>query len=404
MRFFRRDINPKHPENTKGVSTYKYIKSGLKYEDKPWKRPGADITDYFNYGFTEDTWNEYVENQRILREEYANSAIKPVVIGAAVGLNLSGGNSRGPRVNGALSRHVKDITSINRGRSQSMNADDAEKSRNRHLGSTQAQPLNLPPATAFPPPTVLSKFMNVSSFPSSGFKNTRLPPHLLGSTFHPKRLPDFPSLGNGQTPLLIPRGLCGKPGARNPSHTSPNTMFPEEDFGSRRSRYRDAESDSRYDRDRRSSRRVRSHSRDYHRGCHRRRYEVESGREYGGRSGRCSRRHGSRERRRECSRDRSSNLAIPPRQSSNASESSLCSRRKTATRDSKGRGGGGGKKSYRSSHRSSRHRRSPAPRRNRSPSTSQRSDLPEVGIHSSSTTPVNPLEPDSTASADISVK
>ncbi|KAF0498175.1 Fip1-domain-containing protein [Gigaspora margarita] len=24
-------------------------------EDKPWKKPGADVTDYFNYGFNEYT-------------------------------------------------------------------------------------------------------------------------------------------------------------------------------------------------------------------------------------------------------------------------------------------------------------------------------------------------------------
>ena len=28
-------------------------------DDKPWKKPGADITDYFNYGFTEETWAAY---------------------------------------------------------------------------------------------------------------------------------------------------------------------------------------------------------------------------------------------------------------------------------------------------------------------------------------------------------
>ncbi|KAJ8910608.1 hypothetical protein NQ315_003336 [Exocentrus adspersus] len=27
-------------------------------EDKPWNRPGADITDYFNYGFNETTWKK----------------------------------------------------------------------------------------------------------------------------------------------------------------------------------------------------------------------------------------------------------------------------------------------------------------------------------------------------------
>jgi pre-mRNA 3'-end-processing factor FIP1 len=38
--------------------------------DKPWLRPGADITDYFNYGFTEMTWKKYAFKQKQLREEY----------------------------------------------------------------------------------------------------------------------------------------------------------------------------------------------------------------------------------------------------------------------------------------------------------------------------------------------
>ncbi len=25
-------------------------------EDKPWRKEGEDISNYFNYGFTEDTW------------------------------------------------------------------------------------------------------------------------------------------------------------------------------------------------------------------------------------------------------------------------------------------------------------------------------------------------------------
>jgi len=36
-------------------------------EDKPWRKPGADITDYFNYGFTEETWNAYCVRQRKMR-------------------------------------------------------------------------------------------------------------------------------------------------------------------------------------------------------------------------------------------------------------------------------------------------------------------------------------------------
>lgn len=30
---------------------------------------GADISDYFNYGFTEETWKAYSEKQRLLRIE-----------------------------------------------------------------------------------------------------------------------------------------------------------------------------------------------------------------------------------------------------------------------------------------------------------------------------------------------
>ena len=36
-------------------------------DDKPWKKPGADITDYFNYGFTEDTWAAYCARQKRIR-------------------------------------------------------------------------------------------------------------------------------------------------------------------------------------------------------------------------------------------------------------------------------------------------------------------------------------------------
>jgi len=36
-------------------------------EEKPWLKPGADITDYFNYGFNENTWLAYCERQRKMR-------------------------------------------------------------------------------------------------------------------------------------------------------------------------------------------------------------------------------------------------------------------------------------------------------------------------------------------------
>ncbi|GAA6028077.1 hypothetical protein JCM8097_001860 [Rhodosporidiobolus ruineniae] len=36
-------------------------------EDKPWRKPGANLADYFNYGMNEATWRNYARKQRELR-------------------------------------------------------------------------------------------------------------------------------------------------------------------------------------------------------------------------------------------------------------------------------------------------------------------------------------------------
>lgn len=58
-----------------GIPTYDYDLDSLQAEDKPWRKPGADITDYFNYGFNEDTWQQYCEKQRRLRMENQSNKI-----------------------------------------------------------------------------------------------------------------------------------------------------------------------------------------------------------------------------------------------------------------------------------------------------------------------------------------
>ena len=50
-----------------GVPAHEFSLDSL--EDKPWRKPGADITDYFNYGFNETTWQAYCDRQRRLRME-----------------------------------------------------------------------------------------------------------------------------------------------------------------------------------------------------------------------------------------------------------------------------------------------------------------------------------------------
>ena len=44
-------------------------------QDKPWRKPGTDLSDYFNYGFDEFTWALYAQKQEALRAEYNPDAI-----------------------------------------------------------------------------------------------------------------------------------------------------------------------------------------------------------------------------------------------------------------------------------------------------------------------------------------
>ncbi len=50
-----------------GVGVYSFDVDSV--VDKPWRKPGADLTDYFNYGFNEDTWKNYCNKQHSLRAE-----------------------------------------------------------------------------------------------------------------------------------------------------------------------------------------------------------------------------------------------------------------------------------------------------------------------------------------------
>ncbi|KAH8596130.1 Fip1 motif-domain-containing protein [Bisporella sp. PMI_857] len=45
------------------------IDEDLPDNDKPWRRPGADVSDYFNYGFDEFTWALYASKQETIKAE-----------------------------------------------------------------------------------------------------------------------------------------------------------------------------------------------------------------------------------------------------------------------------------------------------------------------------------------------
>ncbi|KAH8912681.1 Fip1-domain-containing protein [Coniochaeta sp. PMI_546] len=70
------DINaiPIHKGTGKPI-TQVNIDEDLVDNDKPWRKPGTDPSDYFNYGFDEFTWALYAQKQETLRGEYNQDAV-----------------------------------------------------------------------------------------------------------------------------------------------------------------------------------------------------------------------------------------------------------------------------------------------------------------------------------------
>ncbi len=77
------------PGTINNLPTYEYNLHEVNDEEKPWRKPGADITDYFNYDFNEETWNAYCVKQRRLREE--NAAMKAGMMMMPGGMMDGGG-------------------------------------------------------------------------------------------------------------------------------------------------------------------------------------------------------------------------------------------------------------------------------------------------------------------------
>lgn len=58
-------VDMEAPGNINGVPVLEVDMES--FEEKPWRKPGADLSDYFNYGFNEDTWKSYCEKQKRVR-------------------------------------------------------------------------------------------------------------------------------------------------------------------------------------------------------------------------------------------------------------------------------------------------------------------------------------------------
>ncbi|GJC94577.1 pre-mRNA polyadenylation factor FIP1 [Colletotrichum higginsianum] len=68
------NANPDYPPVGKPITAVN-IDEDLTENDKPWRKPGTDISDYFNYGFDEFTWALYAAKQEAVRGEFSGDAI-----------------------------------------------------------------------------------------------------------------------------------------------------------------------------------------------------------------------------------------------------------------------------------------------------------------------------------------
>ncbi|KJZ79440.1 Pre-mRNA polyadenylation factor FIP1 [Hirsutella minnesotensis 3608] len=67
------NANPVYPAAGKPI-TQVNIDEDLPDNEKPWRKPGTDISDYFNYGFDEFTWALYAAKQESIRGEFGADA------------------------------------------------------------------------------------------------------------------------------------------------------------------------------------------------------------------------------------------------------------------------------------------------------------------------------------------
>ncbi|KAF5289301.1 hypothetical protein FQA39_LY15139 [Lamprigera yunnana] len=124
-------------------------------EDKPWRKPGADITDYFNYGFNEDTWRAYCERQKRMRVSESGTGLLPLnAIGMPRGpVPIMNDNSRRMTgsidvIGGATTRIGTPVSKVEPPKEnviQVMTADRREYSRK----PTGFPDMSVPPPTAF---------------------------------------------------------------------------------------------------------------------------------------------------------------------------------------------------------------------------------------------------------------
>ncbi|XP_059368934.1 pre-mRNA 3'-end-processing factor FIP1 [Carassius carassius] len=135
------------------------------FDEKPWRKPGADLSDYFNYGFNEDTWKTYCDKQRRLRislEFLSLGSSSKIMVHQNSSSDLSEHSSR--KSSGSINVIGGQAGTISRVEGRRRHSADenniqvvSEQSSDTELSSPKLLPFfppNIPPPPFPPPPNI----------------------------------------------------------------------------------------------------------------------------------------------------------------------------------------------------------------------------------------------------------
>ncbi|KAF8248738.1 Fip1-domain-containing protein [Wilcoxina mikolae CBS 423.85] len=86
------------------------MESDILTSERPWRKPGSDVSDYFNYGFDEFTWTAYCQKQEGLRDEFSpQKMMEQMMLMSGMGMGIIPGmdpnqmSDMGAMIGGAFS-------------------------------------------------------------------------------------------------------------------------------------------------------------------------------------------------------------------------------------------------------------------------------------------------------------
>lgn len=224
------------------------------FEEKPWRKPGADLSDYFNYGFNEDTWKAYCEKQKRLRMGLEVSAVGSVTskitvqqgrtgndkdssslpvhtskaeFTAPVNIYKSSGSQIMRKSSGTIDvigGQTATISRVEGRRRHNLDGNNIQVLSEHSTSEAEPTPSNPPPffppgplPPNIPPPPFLPPLPNVSTAPPM------IPPPRMPITVPP---PGFPPPPTGPPPSMIPTLDSGHGGGYD-GRSVPPYPFPQ---------------------------------------------------------------------------------------------------------------------------------------------------------------------------------